>query len=59
MAKDKELDPAKAAFLAALERKKAGPGGVKNSGASSDKTGPKSSGPSTTKRIERRRSGSA
>ncbi|MEI6404960.1 MAG: DUF5302 family protein [Actinomycetes bacterium] len=59
MANDKELDPAKAAFLAALERKKSAATGVKNSGTSSEKSGPKSSGPSTPKRMERRRSGSA
>ncbi|CAB4333797.1 MAG: hypothetical protein F2839_02135 [Actinobacteria bacterium] len=59
MADNKDSDPTKAAFLAALERKKAGPGGVKAAGPTSEKLGPKSNGPSNAKRISRRRSGSS
>ena len=55
----KETDPTKAAFLAALEKKKSQ--GVKGSsaGTTSENSKAKSSGPAAARRIERRRSGSS
>ena len=54
----KETDPTKAAFLAALEKKKSQ--GTKGSiaGTTSENSKAKTSGP-TARRIERRRSGSS
>ncbi|MSV55425.1 MAG: hypothetical protein F2866_08085 [Actinobacteria bacterium] len=53
-----ESDPTKAAFLAALEKKKSQGSKGNNSGTTSENSKAKSSGP-TARRIERRRSGSS
>jgi hypothetical protein len=53
-----ESDPTKAAFLAALEKKKSQGAKGNNSGTTSENSKAKSSGP-TARRIERRRSGSS
>lgn len=55
---DKEIDPTKAAFLAALEKKKSGGAKVANTGATSEASKAKSSGPAA-RRMSRRRSGSS
>jgi hypothetical protein len=52
-------DPNKAAFLAALEKKKSQGAKGGNSGTSTENSKAKSSGPAAARRIERRRSGSA
>ena len=54
----KEEDPNKAAFLAALEKKKSQGAKGNSAGATSETSKAKSSGP-TARRIERRRSGSS
>jgi len=54
----KEADPNKAAFLAALEKKKAQGAKGSATGTTSENSKAKSSGP-TARRIERRRSGSS
>jgi hypothetical protein len=52
-------DPNKAAFLAALEKKKSQGAKGGNTGTNSENSKAKSSGPAAARRIERRRSGSA
>jgi hypothetical protein len=54
----KEADPNKAAFLAALEKKKSQGAKSNSTGTSAENSKAKSSGP-TARRIERRRSGSS
>ena len=54
----KEADPNKAAFLAALEKKKSQGTKGNSTGTTAENSKAKSSGP-TTRRIERRRSGSS
>ena len=54
----KEEDPTKAAFLAALEKKKSQGAKGTSAGTTAENTKAKSSGP-TARRIERRRSGSS
>lgn len=54
----KEADPTKAAFLAALEKKKSQGAKVTSAGTTAENAKAKSSGP-TARRIERRRSGSS
>ena len=54
----KETDPTKAAFLAALEKKKSQGAKGNTSGTTSENSKAKTSGP-TARRIERRRSGSS
>lgn len=53
-----ETDPTKAAFLAALEKKKSQGAKSGSAGTTSENSKAKSSGP-TARRIERRRSGSS
>ncbi len=52
-------DPTKAAFLAALEKKKSQGAKGASGGTSAENSKAKSSGPAAARRIERRRSGSA
>jgi len=54
----KEEDPNKAAFLAALEKKKSHGAKGNSTGTTAENSKAKSSGP-TARRIERRRSGSS
>ena len=54
----KENDPTKAAFLAALEKKKSQGAKGSSAGTTAENSKAKSSGP-TARRIERRRSGSS
>jgi hypothetical protein len=54
----KETDPTKAAFLAALEKKKSQGARGSTTGTTSENSKAKTSGP-TARRIERRRSGSS
>jgi hypothetical protein len=54
----KEEDPNKAAFLAALEKKKSQGAKGSSAGTTAENSKAKSSGP-TARRIERRRSGSS
>jgi len=55
----KENDPTKAAFLAALEKKKSQGAKGNSTGTTSENSKAKSSGPAAARRIERRRSGSS
>lgn len=55
----KETDPTKAAFLAALEKKKSQGAKGTSTGTTSENAKAKSSGPAAARRIERRRSGSS
>jgi hypothetical protein len=55
----KEEDPNKAAFLAALEKKKSQGAKGSNAGTTSENSKAKSSGPAAARRIERRRSGAS
>ena len=55
----KEADPTKAAFLAALEKKKSQGAKGSSAGTTSEISKAKSSGPAAARRIERRRSGSS
>ena len=55
----KETDPTKAAFLAALEKKKSQGAKGSSAGTTSENLKAKSSGPAAARRIERRRSGSS
>ena len=55
----KEADPNKAAFLAALEKKKSQGAKGNSTGTTAETSKAKSSGPAAARRIERRRSGSA
>lgn len=55
---DKETDPTKAAFLAALEKKKLGGAKSASSGTNAESAKAKSSGPAA-RRMSRRRSGSS
>ena len=56
--KSEEVDPTKAAFLAALEKKKSQGAKGSASGTTSENAKAKTSGPAA-RRIERRRSGSS
>lgn len=55
----KEADPTKAAFLAALEKKKSQGTKGNSTGTTAENSKAKSSGPAAARRIERRRSGSS
>ena len=55
----KEADPTKAAFLAALEKKKSQGAKGNSTGTTAENSKAKSSGPAAARRIERRRSGSS
>lgn len=55
----KETDPTKAAFLAALEKKKSQGAKGNSTGTTAENSKAKSSGPAAVRRIERRRSGSS
>ena len=55
----KEADPTKAAFLAALEKKKSQGAKGSSAGTTSENSKAKSTGPAAARRIERRRSGSS
>lgn len=54
-----ETDPTKAAFLAALEKKKAQGAKGNNTGTTAENSKAKSTGPAAARRIERRRSGAS
>jgi hypothetical protein len=55
----KETDPNKAAFLAALEKKKSQGAKGNSTGTTAENSKAKSSGPAASRRIERRRSGAS
>ena len=53
------VDPAKAAFLAALEAKKSNNAGAKSQAHGADKTDARKSGPDAARRMFQRRSGNS
>jgi hypothetical protein len=54
-----EADPNKAAFLAALEKKKSQGAKGSSAGSTAENSKAKSSGPAAARRIQRRRSGAS
>jgi hypothetical protein len=57
--KDANVDPAKAAFLAALEAKKSKGGAAKGTAHGADKSDARKSGPDAARRMFQRRSGNS
>jgi hypothetical protein len=57
--KSEDVDPNKAAFLAALEKKKSQGAKGSSAGTTAENSKAKSSGPAAARRIERRRSGAS